>query len=206
MQYALKSFDQYHVGVNVPISYPPEIHVNCPISLHLTQISKKYYSPPLLIDESLDIASGCYFQPLYPPTFIIKTKLLYQQAQGLSFLIDRESPSSVLAIAFWKRISSTSIILWKHKITNKTIITSNSDFHPPSPLRSILSDDMGLGKLLQAISLVSHTLNSARNYQRSSLSTISGCQATIIVCPKRLIKNWEEEINKHTHPNNLHAL
>ncbi|MBW0568493.1 hypothetical protein O181_108208 [Austropuccinia psidii MF-1] len=176
------------------------------MSLQLTHISKQYYSPPLLIDESLDIASGCDLQPLYPPTFIIKTKLLYHQAQGLSFLIDRESPNSVLAIAFWKRISSPSKILWQHKITNETIITSNSDLHPPSPLGSILADDMGLGKSLQAISLLAHTLNSARNYQKSSLSTISGCQATIIVCPKRLIENWEEEINKHTHPNNLHVL
>ncbi|MBW0506423.1 hypothetical protein O181_046138 [Austropuccinia psidii MF-1] len=182
------------------------MHVNCLMSPHLTQISKKDYPPPLLIDESLDIASGCDLQPLYPPTFIIKTKLLYHQAQGLPFLIDHKSPNSVSAIAFWKRISSPSRVLWKHNITNRTIITSNSDFHPPSPLGSILADDMGLGKSLKAISLVSHTYNSARNYQKSSLSTISGVQATIIVCPKRLIENWEKEINKHTHPDNFHFL
>ncbi|MBW0505109.1 hypothetical protein O181_044824 [Austropuccinia psidii MF-1] len=141
-----------------------------------------------------------------PPNFIIKTKPLYHQAQGRYFLIDCESPDFVLAIAFWKRISSLSRILWQHKITNKTISTPNSDLHPPSPLESILADDMSLGESLQAISLVAHTLNSARNYQKSSLSTISGCQETIIVFPKRLIENWEEEINKHTHPNNLHVL
>ncbi|MBW0472331.1 hypothetical protein O181_012046 [Austropuccinia psidii MF-1] len=81
--------------------------------------------------------------------------------------------------------------------------------HLPSPPQKPTYGPAGGLKCLDSddeAQFLSHTLNSARNYQKFSLSTISGCQATIIVCPERLIENWEEEINKHTHPNNLQVL
>ncbi|MBW0465190.1 hypothetical protein O181_004905 [Austropuccinia psidii MF-1] len=173
------------------------------MTLQITHIFNKHYSPPIFIDQSLEIESRCDLKPLYHPSFMIKTQLLDHQVQGMPFLIDCESPKSVSDTEFWERISSPSRILWQHKFIDETIITSHSYFHPPSPLGSILAHDMGLEKSLEAIYLVENTLNSARNYYKSSLSTISGYQETIIVFHKGLIENLEEEIIKQTQPNNL---
>ena len=64
----------------------------------------------------------------------------------------------------------------------------------------ILADDMGLGKSLQAISLIA--ISQAEACQFSSHSTGS-LQSTLIICPARLLNNWINEIEKHTHTNTM---
>jgi len=62
---------------------------------------------------------------------------------------------------------------------------------------------MGLGKSIQAISLVASTLNHAYQHYRQSAYNM---QATLLICPPRLLDNWANEITKHSAPNTLNTL
>ena len=55
---------------------------------------------------------------------------------------------------------------------------------------------MGLGKSLQAISVIACSQDEAHKF--SSFNNTS-THSTLIICPARLINNWINEIQKHTH-------
>ncbi|EGF97890.1 uncharacterized protein MELLADRAFT_84184 [Melampsora larici-populina 98AG31] len=62
---------------------------------------------------------------------------------------------------------------------------------------------MGLGKSIQTIALIAHTLQAAfsyeTNYQRESPeSQLRGSHTTLLICLKGLMDNWEREIKLHT--------
>ncbi|EFP89907.1 uncharacterized protein PGTG_16195 [Puccinia graminis f. sp. tritici CRL 75-36-700-3] len=68
---------------------------------------------------------------------------------------------------------------------------------------------MGLGKSLQAISLIATSLKLAKEFSTKILLSekeFSHSHATLIVCPARLINNWSEEILQHVHKGSMQHL
>ncbi|EFP74348.1 uncharacterized protein PGTG_00304 [Puccinia graminis f. sp. tritici CRL 75-36-700-3] len=206
------SFIQYSMFPQTPQDYQPSQH----LGIQLLKIPPDLIPPPEEIStkinfdpQLLSIPSGCDLPYIHPPSTIVKSVLLPHQAQGLSFILDRESPTSTSAQSLWVQQKNNEWYLWKNKINGTQLGFSNPNSFPETPLGSILADDMGLGKSLQAISLIACTLDQAKE---SSLTTpnssiqLNQSHATLIICPARLLTNWYQEIQKHTHENSLIVL
>jgi SWI/SNF-related matrix-associated actin-dependent regulator of chromatin subfamily A3 len=77
-----------------------------------------------------------------------------------------------------------AVQLWKQTIRGEFYNVATS-FHTKSPPKllsgGILADDMGLGKTLQIISLI----------------LTGGAGTTLIVAPKGVMSNWEQQIARH---------
>ncbi|KAJ1333638.1 SMARC subfamily A3 [Microdochium nivale] len=111
------------------------------------------------------------------------SKLLPYQLQGLAWMVAKEqpqlpSPKSDQIIQLWKRDKRG------HFINLATGFTSTES--PTLLSGGILSDDMGLGKTIQIISLI--------------LSQGNQQGPTLIIAPKGVMSNWEEQVFKHVHP------
>ncbi|MBW0519083.1 hypothetical protein O181_058798 [Austropuccinia psidii MF-1] len=77
-------------------------------------------------------------------------------------------------------------------------VSSFKSLSTNTPLGGLLADDMGLGKTIQAISLI--------DTSKEWLITNPQCSTpTIIICPPRLITNWQSEISKHAQAGALQA-
>jgi SNF2 family DNA or RNA helicase len=151
------------------------------------------------------LSSGEDLQPA-EPDLIITSTLLPLQKQGLAFLLDRKSPSSKSAYALWTKspMSTGQSQVWRHIITSEEHVTSDG-LPPPSPLGSLLANDMGLGKSLQTISLIASTLSQACDFALNDHS-LTKIQATLVICPANLIDNWQAEVIKHTCPDAINTL
>ncbi|EME47779.1 hypothetical protein DOTSEDRAFT_97536, partial [Dothistroma septosporum NZE10] len=132
---------------------------------------------------------------------IIKSPLMAHQKQALHFLMDRErgdytddSPSHSL----WKyRPKDNGRPSWYH------IITDGEVFEKPEPIQGgILADVMGLGKTLSILAVVAETRDAARRFRRVSPPDSEwlecNSRGTLIVCPKSVLSNWQEQIKLHT--------
>jgi SNF2 family DNA or RNA helicase len=197
-----KRFIEINIFPQTPKNYEPSQHlgsallkISPAIISSPEKISNKHYDPQLL-----SIPSGCDLPHTYPPKHIIKSRLLPHQAQGLSFVIDRESSNSASAQALWLKSKMNNEYLWEHKFSGQKISFSNPTHIPETPLGSILADDMGLGKSLQAISLIAISQAEASQFSSHSSGSL---QSTLIICPARLLNNWINEIEKHTHTNTM---
>jgi SNF2 family DNA or RNA helicase len=206
----LNQFIKSHIFPQAPKNYQPSQHLGC----KLAALPQNLISSDRIINKSFDpnlltIPSGCDLHLVYPPQEIIKTKLLPHQAQGLSFMIERESPHSMSAQSLWTKSQTGDWHLWESKINRTYIGFSNSTCVPENPLGSILADEMGLGKSLQAISLIATSLRLAKEFSTKILLSekeFPHSHATLIVCPAQLINNWSEEILKHVHKGSMQHL
>ena len=188
-----------------PPRYTPTRHNNINLAnlslnnfIQLSDYSSLPYDHTLL-----EVLSGCDLEPCHPPTSVIQTKLLSHQAQGLAFLLNRESSNSISANALWKKsCTEDGHYLWEMKTSGTTVAMRNPEERPPTPLGSILANDMGLGKTLQSLSLVASTQIQAAQHglpSESGSSSLPPHQATLIICPSRVLDNWAQEIKKHTY-------
>ena len=122
----------------------------------------------------------------------LATQLLPYQRQALAWLLEKESPElpsagSDNAVQLWKCSQNGQIY------TNVATSFSLKNRKPTLASGGILSDDMGMGKTLEMISLL---------VTESNVSSKS--KTTLIVAPVGVMSNWSGQIAHHIKPD--HAL
>ena len=122
----------------------------------------------------------------------LATQLLPYQRQALAWLLEKESPKlpsagSDNAVQLWKCSQNGQIY------TNVATSFSLKNQRPTLASGGILSDDMGMGKTLEMISLL---------VTDSNVSSKS--KTTLIVAPVGVMSNWSGQIAHHIKPD--HAL
>ncbi|EMC96373.1 hypothetical protein BAUCODRAFT_472676 [Baudoinia panamericana UAMH 10762] len=136
-----------------------------------------------------------------PNSGIIKTPLLAHQKQALHFMVTHEHADSLAA-------GQPSSSLWQSRINPRgqqiwvNVITGHEMFHQPEPTRGgILADMMGLGKTLSILSLIAQTMSEAKEFSRQDppdeSSVECNVKGTLIICPKSVMSNWQEQIQQH---------
>ncbi|MBW0551080.1 hypothetical protein O181_090795 [Austropuccinia psidii MF-1] len=88
-----------------------------------------------------------------PPHSVIQTPFLPHQKTGLAFLWDREIPNGQSAHNLCATSPPGSTSNARHIITNK-VVRSFESLLTNTPLGRLLANNMGLGKTIQAISLI----------------------------------------------------
>lgn len=122
----------------------------------------------------------------------LATQLLPYQRQALAWLLEKENPQlpsagSEDAVQLWKCSRNSQIY------TNIATSFSLKNQKPTLASGGILSDDMGMGKTLEMISLI--TMDS--NVPAKS-------KTTLIIAPVGVMSNWSGQIAHHVKPD--HAL
>ncbi|KAK0867830.1 hypothetical protein LTS02_003994 [Friedmanniomyces endolithicus] len=133
---------------------------------------------------------------------IIKTPLLPHQKQALQFMTDREHTAPAQAgeapaFSLWKpERNARGHDVWVH------VITGQEEANEPKPVYGgILADMMGLGKTLSILSLIAHTKREAETFGQAqpprSANVERNAKTTVIICPKSVMSNWQEQIKIH---------
>jgi hypothetical protein len=140
------------------------------------------------------------------PPGCVKTELLEHQLQALTFMAEREKVHEV-----HEDEEGDSMSLWRMKTksngtrTYYNVITGNEEQEiPPPVLGGILADSMGLGKTLEGLAHFASTLDEARALDEEDTMTtapdgskLANVGATLLICPKNVMSNWEEQIATH---------
>jgi SNF2 family DNA or RNA helicase len=146
-----------------------------------------------------------------PPLTIIKTPLLSHQKQALTFMLRQEQPRA------FGNDESENTSLWRRKqrkngavVYNEVITGISVKDEPEQVLGGLLADVMGLGKTLEALSLIASTMEEAKRFAEDKVMRdnqdenhnliLSNTGATLIVCPTSTVKNWEDQIASHINP------
>ena len=149
-----------------------------------------------------------------PPPEIIKTPLLSHQRQALTFMLRQERSR-----AFGSE-ESENTSLWRKKmrkngsvIFNEVLTGLSVSEEPDQVFGGLLADVMGLGKTLEALSLIASTLDDAKQFAKEKIIRnnsedmdniiLSNSRATLIVCPMSTVKNWEDQIAAHISPDSI---
>lgn len=145
-----------------------------------------------------------------PPPSIIITPLLSHQKQALTFLLRQEQPRT-----FGSEESENSS-LWRRKqrkngdILYHEVVTGISlRDEPEQVLGGLLADVMGLGKTLEALSLIASTLDESKTFAKAKPirdeqnMVLEHSMATLVVCPTSTVKNWEDQIAQHIQPGSM---
>ena len=144
-----------------------------------------------------------------PDPTLILTPLMAHQKQALHFLTEHERADQDVSQ------DDTDFSLWKERMNYKgtttwyNIITNHEVTQKPEPVRGgILADMMGLGKTLSILALITNTLADAREFgEMEPPLNMDGAErnskATLIICPKSVMSNWDEQIKLHTRPKRL---
>ena len=122
----------------------------------------------------------------------LATQLLPYQRQALAWLLEKEDPqlpsaSSDDAVQLWKCSQNGQIY------TNVATSFSLKNQKPTLASGGILSDDMGMGKTLEMLSLMV-----------ADSKVLSKSKTTLIVAPVGVMSNWSGQIAHHIKPD--HAL
>ncbi|KAF6236752.1 hypothetical protein HO173_005043 [Letharia columbiana] len=125
----------------------------------------------------------------------LTTQLLPYQRQALAWLLEKENPQlpsagSDDAVQLWKCSRNGQIY------TNVATSFSLKNQKPTLASGGILSDDMGMGKTIEMISLI------ASDNADSTVSSKS--KTTLIIAPVGVMSNWSGQIAHHIKPD--HAL
>jgi len=137
---------------------------------------------------------------------LLRTELMDHQKQALYFLTQRETP-----LAPGAELSSP---LWKSRIHKDgstvyyNVISGDEVKKVDDSLGGIFADMMGLGKTLSILSRVAATLAEARAFGEQGLPREvkdnpfikRNTRGTLIVCPKSVLSNWQEQIKAHLQP------
>ncbi|KAF2860497.1 hypothetical protein K470DRAFT_257950 [Piedraia hortae CBS 480.64] len=125
-----------------------------------------------------------------PKGDVVRTGMLPHQKRALGFLMMREEGG----LGLW-RLDGQGV--WWHEITGMRV------HREPMALRGgILADAMGLGKTLSILSLVGETLEEGRKFEKwkgegEGKGEKVKSRATLIVCPKSVLANWQMQIVAH---------
>ncbi|KAK4442833.1 helicase conserved domain-containing protein [Podospora aff. communis PSN243] len=122
------------------------------------------------------------------------TALLDHQETALSFMMQRESGPIPAEFSLWKRERNTVTTIYRHRLTGA------ESLDPPNELGGgILADEMGMGKSLSALALITSTRNEGIEWSKEppENARMSRSSATLILVPSTLILNsWLAEIEK----------
>ena len=116
----------------------------------------------------------------------LRTRLLPYQRQALHWLLEKENPQLP------PQGSDEAVQLWKPSKQHKDVFTNvatNFSLKGSKPVLAsggILSDDMGMGKTLEMISLIV-----------SDKKKSGSLRSTLIVAPVGVISNWSGQIAHH---------
>lgn len=145
-----------------------------------------------------------------PPPSVITTPLLSHQKQGLTFLLQHEQPRT-----FGTEESDNSS-LWRRKqmkngatVYHEVVSGISVKDEPPQVLGGLLADVMGLGKTLEALSLVASTIEESQKFGSDGVvrddenKILSNSKATLLICPTSTVKNWEDQIAQHVGPGTM---
>lgn len=133
---------------------------------------------------------------------LVLTALMDHQKQALYFLCKQELPVAV------NEVPSN---LWKPSFrkdgtrTFYNVISGHELKNPNLPRGGIFADMMGLGKTLSILSLICSTIQEANQFGTSELppelenepNSLRNAKGTLIVCPKSVLSNWDEQIRAH---------
>ena len=188
----------------MPKEYDCTTHCQCQLftptfpASNSTPASYPAVSSLISKQKLIQLPSGSDLPMMTPPHAIIQTPLLPHQKTGLAFLWDQEIPNGQSARNLWATSPPGSTFNARHIITYK-VVSSFESLSTNTPLGGLLADDMGLDKTIQAIALIG--TSKERMIANPHCST-----PTMIICPPRLITNWQSEISKHAQAGALHAI
>ncbi|KAK5106933.1 hypothetical protein LTS08_001056 [Lithohypha guttulata] len=141
-----------------------------------------------------------------PPETIV-TPLLRHQKQALTFMLRQEQPRTFGS----EEVENSSLwrIRYNHsrqKVYEEVVTGMQVAEEPEQCLGGLLADIMGLGKTIQALSLVANTMPQAAEFGNQKVvrqgedELTLDCQsrATLLVAPVSTVKNWEDQIREHT--------
>lgn len=130
-----------------------------------------------------------------PDSTLVKTELMSHQKQALYFMTKQETASTgEPSNNLWKASYDKGSKVWYNVITGHELKTVDL------ALGGIFADVMGLGKTLSVISLVCASNEEARAFGNDTTVYEKGTRntrATLIVCPKSVLSNWDEQLKAH---------
>jgi len=137
-------------------------------------------------------------------TLLVKTPLLEHQKQALYWMTNKETvyeDDEDEDVRMWKtRVQPDRSTVWYNVITGEV---ANKI---PICHGGLFSDEMGLGKTLSTLSRIAVTRDEAIEFGKQKPSkevkaanpTVTrNTRATLIVCPKSVLSNWDEQIKAH---------
>jgi len=130
----------------------------------------------------------------------VRTPLLPHQEQALEFMVQREVGPIPLEFQLWQRAIDKDCFGFRHAVTGCWTTMPS-----PETGGGILADDMGMGKSLSTLALITRTLSDAWNWSGSksheaNQGDTANCssRATLIIVPSLMILNcWLTEIERH---------
>ncbi|KAI5456911.1 SNF2 family N-terminal domain-containing protein [Mariannaea sp. PMI_226] len=146
-----------------------------------------------------DSAGDLGIKPTTEPSRRLQTVLKQHQITALTVMSEKECLllESSQCPSLWESFySDRGEINYRHRITGE----KTND--PPLPGGGILADEMGLGKTLSILSLICWSLDMFCEQTTHAPSPTSSL-ATLIVAPKSIITEWNNQINKHIIPGQI---
>ncbi|KAH9209007.1 SNF2 family N-terminal domain-containing protein [Leptodontidium sp. 2 PMI_412] len=130
----------------------------------------------------------------------LKTKLLLHQEEALGFMMQRENGPVSSEYCLWKPMPDEAG-WFRHAVTNAKSRTPSSEVGG-----GILADEMGMGKSLSILALITKTIESSEQWGRGESSDADDrstlpqkpVRGTLVLVPSAvLINEWLNEVRKH---------
>ncbi|KAE9374274.1 hypothetical protein N431DRAFT_213326 [Stipitochalara longipes BDJ] len=129
----------------------------------------------------------------------LTTTLLLHQEEALDFMLQREDGPIPNEFRLWKPMDGENEGWYRHEVTKARHRTL-----APETGGGILADEMGMGKSLSTLALITKTLDSASDWviekkdNPEPHTRQKPCKATLVVVPSAiLINEWFHEIDLH---------
>jgi SNF2 family DNA or RNA helicase len=137
---------------------------------------------------------------------LVTTDLLSHQKQALTFMLSRERPriyddqDDAITLSLWRKKPSNTGMIYEDIVSGVRLLEE-----PEQVYGGLLADVMGLGKTLEALTLVAHTNDEAEAFSKEPVTRRAteeakvrgNAKATLIVCPTSTVQNWENQIKEH---------
>ncbi|KAH7164838.1 SNF2 family N-terminal domain-containing protein [Fusarium sp. MPI-SDFR-AT-0072] len=130
----------------------------------------------------------------------VTRELLRHQKEALGFMLERESGNINEKYRLWEEIEhENGKVQYRHRITKR-----RKDVRPEERGGGILADDMGMGKSLSILALITKTLGNGqewaeeRNAEHKSRRSLKFSRSTLVVVSAALlVDEWMNEVKKH---------
>ncbi|KAJ9643218.1 hypothetical protein H2204_002114 [Knufia peltigerae] len=215
-----RHFGQHNFWFRPPMAPEPGIPIVNPHQKKdlLPQITRKTGHTPILSDartleEATEAVSklfdsfahaGSALEESDPPSSVITTPLLSHQKQALTFMLRHEKARTFGTdesdnSSLWRRVTTKIGATVYREVVSGISVKDE----PDQVFGGLLADVMGLGKTLEALSLIASTLDEAMEFSKEKIVRddqnvlLANTQATLIVCPTSTVKNWEDQIAAH---------